>query len=239
MSSSLLHAPRTLHQRRTLLWVLLCTLVVLQFGYPVTLGGPGWTIAYLCVYVGVIWYAIRTAASNPRHYWPVLVGACGLIAGGVWFAAQQDSRTATAGMLAGMAMLQAALLVTLAEVLVRPPVDARTIDLLLVAVCAYLLLGGVFGAVGALLELGAPGSYVDNILTSTEPLAWQSLLYGSYVTLSTLGFGDVVPASAWARSLASLEAVVGTLFLAVVIARLVGVAGFADRDKRLSQTRKD
>ncbi|GMA33981.1 potassium channel family protein [Demequina litorisediminis] len=52
------------------------------------------------------------------------------------------------------------------------------------------------------------------------------------MTLATLGYGDITPVGDWARSLAAMEAVVGPLFVAVVIARLVGVAGLAQRDQR-------
>ena len=134
-------------------------------------------------------------------------------------------------MLTGVGLLQLALLVTLLGKLLHPPRDAATVDLLLVAISAYLLLGGVFGVGAALIELASPGSFVDNAV-GAGTVTWQTLFYGSYVTLATLGYGDVVPVDAWPRALWTFEAVAGTLFLAVVIARLVGVAGFADRDQR-------
>jgi hypothetical protein len=50
---------------------------------------------------------------------------------------------------------------------------------------------------------------------------WQ--LYYSFVTLTTLGFGDIVPTTSLAGMLSSLEAIVGQLYVAIVIARLVGI----------------
>jgi voltage-gated potassium channel Kch len=47
--------------------------------------------------------------------------------------------------------------------------------------------------------------------------------YYSYVTLTTLGYGDIIPISTSARSLALLEAMMGQLYLAVLVARLVGL----------------
>ncbi|SEI90128.1 potassium channel family protein [Demequina mangrovi] len=214
---------------RPMMWLLLVTLVVLQFGYPVTYEGTGWTLAYLLTYVGIVVFSVRRANTDRRRYWPLLVASAGLVVGTTWYAFQQQDDTAEAAMLASMGVLQLALVVTLARSLVSPPRGARTIDLLLVAVCTYLLLGGVFGVVSGLMELGSPGSFAD---PNAGALTWQGLLYGSYVTLATLGFGDIVPVSPWARSLWSFEAVLGTLFVAVVIARLVGVAGFAPRDTR-------
>ena len=90
----------------------------------------------------------------------------------------------------------------------------------------------VFGVAASVMELAQPGGFVDQVHTD-DPVGWQSLFYGSYVTLTTLGYGDVVPVEPWPRALWSFEAVAGTLFLAVVIARLVGVAGFAARDRKV------
>ncbi|WP_062517988.1 potassium channel family protein [Demequina gelatinilytica] len=216
-------------EHRPMMWLLLVTLVVLQFGYPVTYGGTAWTLVYLLTYIGIVVFSIRRANADRRRYWPLFIASLGLVVGTTWYAFEQQDATAVAAMLASMGVLQLALVVTLARSLVSPPPGVRTIDLLLVAVCTYLLLGGVFGVVSSLIELAHPGSFADpNAATGT--LTWQGLTYGSYVTLATLGFGDIVPVTPWARSLWSFEAVLGTLYVAVVIARLVGVAGFAPRD---------
>jgi hypothetical protein len=53
----------------------------------------------------------------------------------------------------------------------------------------------------------------------------QNLTYFSFVTLTTLGYGDILPISRLARTLAWMEAVFGQLFLAVLVARLVGLMG--------------
>ncbi len=212
-----------------MLWMLLATLVALQFGYPITFAGRGWTLIYLLIYIGVVAFSISRANEDRRRRWPLFVASLSLVGGASWFAAQQDDARAAAAMLAGVGLLQLCLVVTLFGSLMRPPARARTVDLLLVAICAYLLLGGVFGALSALLEHADAGSFLD---PNGGALTWQALLYGSYVTLATLGFGDIVPVAPWARSLWSFEAVVGTLFVAVVISRLVGVAGLAARDTR-------
>lgn len=64
--------------------------------------------------------------------------------------------------------------------------------------------------------------WIRELLDPHAPVTWQELNYLSFVTLVTLGYGDMVPVGAWARSLAVCEAVAGTLFLATVIARIVG-----------------
>jgi hypothetical protein len=136
-------------------------------------------------------------------------------------------------MLSAIGLLQLSLVVTLISVMLRPPGSTTTPDLILIAVCADLLLGGVFGVVASLLEFASPGSYVDSSVPGD--VTWQALFYGSYVTLSTLGYGDILPVGDWARSLSSFEAVFGTIFVAVVIAQLVG-AGARWRNRKEGTT---
>jgi hypothetical protein len=51
----------------------------------------------------------------------------------------------------------------------------------------------------------------------------KELLYFSYITLATLGYGDVVPVTDGARSLAVLESLCGTIYMAILVARLIGL----------------
>ncbi|MCA9905846.1 MAG: two pore domain potassium channel family protein, partial [Anaerolineae bacterium] len=66
-------------------------------------------------------------------------------------------------------------------------------------------------------------AFRDSLIAETDALPWQHIAYYSAVTLTTMGYGDVLPVTAWARSLASLEAIIGVLYLTVVVARLVGL----------------
>jgi hypothetical protein len=95
-----------------------------------------------------------------------------------------------------------------------------TEDLITGAVCAYFLIGMLWTFGFYFVELAREGSF--NIAkTSRHDVG--SFLYYSFVTLTTLGYGDIVPLTSPARSLAVLEAVTGQLYLTVTIARLVGV----------------
>ena len=95
-----------------------------------------------------------------------------------------------------------------------------TEDLITGAVCAYLLIGIVWTFVFYFLELANQGSFA---LGGTFRHDIGPFLYYSFVTLASLGYGDIVPLTSPARSLAVLEAVTGQLYLAITIARLVGV----------------
>ena len=84
----------------------------------------------------------------------------------------------------------------------------------------YLLLGLLWAAAYATLELLQPGSL--SIAPGLSAVAvYGQASYFSFVTLTTVGYGDILPVTPVARGLANLEAVAGVLFVAVFIARLI------------------
>jgi hypothetical protein len=93
------------------------------------------------------------------------------------------------------------------------------------ALGVYLFAGIVFGVAYHVLDVIQPGSLRTTFAEGAEPTAASlgTCIYFSFVTLATLGYGDVVPASELARTLAILEAVGAQLYVAVLIARLVGL----------------
>ncbi|NNE17216.1 MAG: two pore domain potassium channel family protein [Myxococcales bacterium] len=98
-----------------------------------------------------------------------------------------------------------------------------TTNMIFGAVIAYLLAAIAFSFVYEAIELQQPGSF-SGLPDGAGPLALgDALLYFSLVSLTTVGYGDILPVSALARPLAVLEGAFGTLYLAVVIARLVGL----------------
>ena len=114
------------------------------------------------------------------------------------------------------------LVVVLREVF-RPSTTER--DAVIGALCGFVLILLVFMRVHGLLEALSPGSYhTDDPLLSQRSDAMLTAVfqYFSTVTLTTVGFGDIVPVSPAARLATGLEAIVGQLYLAIVIATLVG-----------------
>jgi len=107
-----------------------------------------------------------------------------------------------------------------------PRVDAET---LVAAVTVYLLLGYFWATAYSILEYTDPGSFANLCPEPSGPHAcapelgrFPRLSYFSFVTISTLGFGDIVPLAARAEGLTVLAAVSGQLYVAVLIGRLVG-----------------
>ena len=91
----------------------------------------------------------------------------------------------------------------------------------------YLLFGLIFAIIFHVLEGLLPSSfhYPDTQSLGSEISPLARLIYFSYVTLATLGYGDIVPVSGPARGLAILEAIIGQMYLVVVVARLVSLYG--------------
>src|SRR5262245_38909792 len=97
---------------------------------------------------------------------------------------------------------------------------ARSIDRehVYAALSAYLLAGVFFGSFYWVLEEIHPGSF-----TVSGELSPNSAIYFSFVTLATLGYGDIVPRTGAARGLGIVEGVGGQLFLVVLVSGLVSV----------------
>lgn len=86
------------------------------------------------------------------------------------------------------------------------------------AICVYLLLGLLWASAYALLLTSQSGA-----LRFPEGSDAHAVTYFSFVTLTTLGYGDITPVHPLARSLAFLEAATGVLYVAVLVARLVAL----------------
>jgi hypothetical protein len=107
----------------------------------------------------------------------------------------------------------------------RFALGARTVDRehLYAGLSAYLLAGIFFGVFYWVLEHAWPGSLAVPGEGAQSNFSLPVAIYYSFVTLTTLGYGDIVPRSEVVRGLAIMEAVAGQLYLAVMIARLVSL----------------
>ena len=89
------------------------------------------------------------------------------------------------------------------------------------AIAVYILLGILWGEFYILMYLFEPSAFFFNPATQSGEPPISELVYLSFTTLTTLGIGDILPVHPMARSLATLEALVGQLYPAVLLARLV------------------
>jgi len=101
-----------------------------------------------------------------------------------------------------------------------------TSDAIFGAVCSYLLLGIIWSLFYYAVETASPGSFSIPLPRTADVSAQRldrgALSYFSFITLATVGYGDVTPVTPLARTLAWIEAVAGQFYLAVLVAGLVG-----------------
>jgi voltage-gated potassium channel Kch len=100
-----------------------------------------------------------------------------------------------------------------------------TSDRIFAAICVYLLIGFAWSFGYSLLEELMPGSFgsMPSIQASHYEARVMRLRYFSFMTLTTVGYGDVTPRTQAAQTMALFEAVMGQIYLTVLIARLVGL----------------
>jgi voltage-gated potassium channel len=105
------------------------------------------------------------------------------------------------------------------QVLFTGAVDANKI---VGAICIYLLMGLIWALMYMFIAQAIPGAF-----NGVEQLIWYDnfadVAYYSYVTLTTLGYGDISPVAPIARFLVYMEAVVGVFYMAILVASLIGV----------------
>jgi voltage-gated potassium channel len=111
-----------------------------------------------------------------------------------------------------------------------------TVEVLCASISAYLMLGLMWTVAYWLVDQVTPGAFAFNTTTGAkESMRGFNAFYFSFVTLSTVGYGDITPVSKIARTLAAMEAMTGLLYVAVLIARLVSLysaPGSADQREK-------
>jgi len=143
------------------------------------------------------------------------------------------------GILAKAALYGIVIVIIFKDVLKRDEVD---MDAVLGACCVYILIGLAWESVYTWVEWRIPDSFAlpagrPETVGSHGPVAIESdLLYFSLITMTTIGYGDITPKSPPARILAALQGLVAQLYVAIIIARMVGME-LAHRRNRPSKER--
>ena len=133
--------------------------------------------------------------------------------------------------LATQAMFHAFVVVCLLRYMLRD--EVMTLDELFAAAGLYVLMAFVFAYLYALVEGYAPGSFFINPANNPDlRVGWWELLYFSFTCLSSVGFGEITPVSDHARSLVMIEQMMGVLYLALIISRLVALQAMRGRRER-------
>jgi hypothetical protein len=97
-------------------------------------------------------------------------------------------------------------------------------EVLCASISAYLMLGLMWTMAYWLVDQLTPGgAFAFNTITGKQSMKGFNAFYFSFITLSTVGYGDITPVSKMARWLAAMEAMTGLLYVAVLISRLVSL----------------
>ena len=100
-----------------------------------------------------------------------------------------------------------------------------TVDTLFGAICVFILIGIIWSGIYFLLNTISPGSFlVSEAYNYTDSsIKWSTLLFYSYSTYTPMSNSAIYPATSYAESAASLEAIFGHLYVVMLVARLVGL----------------
>jgi hypothetical protein len=207
--------------RKASITVLLVLLVIAVFGIPF-LTAPGSLVGRIMqdtLFSLILVAGVVTSTERPGVV--PLIALCALVAVAVrcasWlFPADYTLAIRDETTLAAIALIGA----TLGMIVFGP--GKVTFDRIDGAIALYVLIGMIWAYAYQLVNLRVPHAFAGAALDpdSENPSTW---IYFSFVTLTTAGYGDIVPVARQARSLANLEGLIGQLYPAIVLARLVSL----------------
>ena len=169
-------------------------------------------------FLAVLLLAVRTADASRRV---VLVGGAIALLGSAAAIAAAWTRTdvgeGVADVWKGLMLLLTAVLIV-RRVLAKPTVTVQSI---FGAISAYMIIGLMFAAFYAAIWRLSGNAFFAGQQTAQHQTSTQTIQYFSFTTLTTLGYGDFTAASNGGRATAVMEALIGQVFLATLVARLV------------------
>lgn len=196
---------------------LLAAMIIHNLIYPVSTWGGAWPVGFYAFYAGMFCAATWMLTADPRmRLAAALTSLAAFVAGVV----NSYGPGSAAGLSVYLTSIAHHLVILI--VLTRYTFAKRKImtEVILAATALYLILGSAFAALYGLVFWFDTGAFTS---ATGGAVGWQQLLYYSYVTLTTLGYGDVLPVGHVAQSLAAFQAILGTLYTVLLLSRLVGL----------------
>jgi cytosine/uracil/thiamine/allantoin permease len=207
------------------LLVLILGAIVTQLMLPGTIVG---TMTVTVLQAATVVAALGVVETGPRPRQVVLSVALGAALVAIVVTVLDPYTTLSADLplvvarATGLLLAGAVPVVIARDVAHHPRITLQTVA---AGLCVYLLLGLAFGFAHGIVDLTVPDAY-------TQPLGEDDAVYLSFVTLTTVGFGDLTPVVGAARALTVLEAVTGQIYLVSIVALLVGNVGL-ERQRRV------
>jgi len=211
----------------------LLIVVLFNLSYPLAEGGsPLQTYVYSFVYCVVVSFGVYIAAET-RLRFRLSVGLAVLVVllSLPWVLYPNNLVIGIATYVA-LFVMHLFILGALSEFMFSAQTVTKAV--LAAAITAYLLIGDAFIPLYMALDLVTQlSTHAPAFQIAAQPdvaVSWPQMTYFSYITLSTTGFGDVLPVTSWARALTAAEANIGVLSIALVIGRLVGLYSRPQQD---------
>jgi ion channel len=190
-------------------------LVVAMYVLGSLLSYSGWQgVVLLVVTAALVTVALATAGSAPARVRIAAGVTAGMVILGVIAVATGSSALAAAAGIIQTLLLAVAAVRVLGAVLAEREVGFRTI---LGAISVYVILGLLFSFLYAAIDRLQPGQFFG------QPIQTGDFLFFSITTLTTTGYGNLVPAAQPGRMLSGLEMLIGQIFLVTLIAGLVSL----------------
>jgi hypothetical protein len=190
--------------------------ILVSYSLVISVGGTGYGDPVRLVVLGLLlWFAGRLHGVGRYRWWTIAITAVLVLV--AILAHQLGSARVAYGFVgaATLAMITMLVVAIATEVVRTGRIDTPTV---LGVLCVYLLLALFFASVNQVLA-----AFETNYLhgASTPPTA-SDLLYFSVITIATVGYGDITPATEVARAVVVIEALTGQLYLVSVVAAVVG-----------------
>lgn len=214
------------HEKRNRsILALLLALIAFNLIYPIAELGKTWQALYFVPYVIQLGIGISLIETTPfRRRLALFLAFLSLVSALLWIAT--DFAPSVSLLFYISLMLYQGVLIS---VLLRYIFIARRvrIDAIMAAAAAYLLIANFYIPLYMTLDIVTratmnEGAFIVSSMRYT-PVTWQHMHYYSFITLATLGYGDITPITSPAQAAAGSEAVIGVLFTTILIARLVAL----------------
>jgi len=200
---------------------LLIALALLFFLFPFLEEVKGGELIVSILFSLVLLAGVLAVADRKRVLLIALVLAVPSV-GGRWINHFRPDLVSPAVFLTAGLVLVAFVVVNLLRFIWRAP--SENVEVLCASISAYLMLGLMWTMAYWLVDQLTPGgAFSFNTSAGTRSMNGFNGFYFSFITLSTVGYGDITPVSRIARWLAAMEAMTGLLYVAVLIARLVAL----------------
>lgn len=205
--------------------LLLTILIILNMTYPISEINQEFAVLYLTAYLGLLAIGVYIISITARAFVISSVVALFVIVIGLFWIQDIQNPYLGIGTTIGLVIFELILVWAMLQYVFFAPRVTR--DVLITGIAVYIAIVNIFTPLTMVIELLTQVTLgTSAYVVSGDPsiaVTWQHMIYFNFVTLTTLGYGDTLPITSVSQAFTSAEAVIGVLYPAVLIGRLVGL----------------